>query len=126
MPRGPKGNERPADPFEAGIIVSRHAVVGTTEELREKDPHAVALGRLPRVRSILKILLVALGFLFIVGVSLANEGILISSTITYEDSSKILYRRTCTYLTLEGITRRVGPVQQSQYAHLYRCARSPY
>lgn len=47
MPRGPKGEKRPADAIGAAIMVGRIATGEVTERVTDdgKDPGAVALGR---------------------------------------------------------------------------------
>lgn len=46
MPHGPKGEKRPADVIGAAVMVGRIATGEITEKLQEKNPHAVALGKL--------------------------------------------------------------------------------
>jgi hypothetical protein len=46
MPKGPKGERRPADVIGAAIRVARIATGEEEEETSEKNPHAVELGRL--------------------------------------------------------------------------------
>jgi hypothetical protein len=46
MPRGPKGEKRPADVIGAAVMVARIAT-GEIEDIKtEKNPHATALGAL--------------------------------------------------------------------------------
>jgi len=46
MPRGPRGEKRPADVIGAVVMVAKIAT-GEVEDTRtEKNPHAAALGRL--------------------------------------------------------------------------------
>ncbi len=51
MPRGPRGEKRPADVIGTAIMVGRIAT-GEVEDQRapEKNPHAVALGKLGGAR----------------------------------------------------------------------------
>jgi hypothetical protein len=45
MPKGPRGEKRPADVIGAAVMVAKIAT-GEVEDTRvEKNPHAVALGR---------------------------------------------------------------------------------
>jgi hypothetical protein len=46
MPRGPKGEKRPANPFEAGVMIGRIATGEVDDPKAPKNPHATALGRL--------------------------------------------------------------------------------
>jgi hypothetical protein len=46
MPRGPKGEKRPADVIGNAVHVMRVATGDVTESPSEKNPHAVALGKL--------------------------------------------------------------------------------
>jgi len=46
MPRGPKGEKRPADVIGAAIMVGRIATGEIEEKSDTRNPHAVALGRL--------------------------------------------------------------------------------
>ena len=46
MPRGPKGEIRPADVIGNAVKIMRIAVGEESEIKDEKNPHAVALGRL--------------------------------------------------------------------------------
>lgn len=46
MPRGPKGERRPADVIGAAIMVGRIATGEIEDKKIEKNPHAVALGKL--------------------------------------------------------------------------------
>ena len=45
MPRGPKGEKRPADVIGNAVHVMRIATGEITETLKPKDPAAVALGK---------------------------------------------------------------------------------
>lgn len=45
MPRGPRGEKRPADVIGNAVHVMRIATGEIKEELHEKDPAAVALGK---------------------------------------------------------------------------------
>jgi len=45
MPRGPKGEKRPADVIGAAVQVMRIATGEATEALKPKDATAVALGK---------------------------------------------------------------------------------
>jgi len=44
MPRGPKGEKRPADVISNAVLVMKIATGEAEESLQEKNPHAVALG----------------------------------------------------------------------------------
>jgi hypothetical protein len=44
MPRGPKGEKRPADVIGAAIMVAKIATGEMKDRLQEKNPNAVALG----------------------------------------------------------------------------------
>jgi hypothetical protein len=46
MPRGPKGEKRPADVIGAAVLVARIATGDAPDPKREKNPAAVALGKL--------------------------------------------------------------------------------
>ena len=46
MPRGPRGEKRPADVVSNAVHVMRIATGEATDDIREKNPHAVALGKL--------------------------------------------------------------------------------
>lgn len=46
MPRGPKGEKRPADAIGAAVMVMRIATGETEEECETKDSSAAARGRL--------------------------------------------------------------------------------
>jgi hypothetical protein len=46
MPRGPKGEKRPADVIGNAVRVMKIATGEIKEPLNEKNPHAVALGKL--------------------------------------------------------------------------------
>lgn len=46
MPRGPKGEKRPADVIGNAVHVMRIATGDTSETIIDKNPHAVALGKL--------------------------------------------------------------------------------
>ena len=46
MPRGPKGEKRPADVIGNAVHVMRIATGELEEAASEKNPHAVALGKL--------------------------------------------------------------------------------
>jgi hypothetical protein len=46
MPRGPKGEKRPADVIGNAVKVMRIATGEEVETAEEKNPHAVALGKL--------------------------------------------------------------------------------
>jgi hypothetical protein len=46
MPRGPRGEKRPADVIGAAVMVARIATGEALDERREKNPAAVALGKL--------------------------------------------------------------------------------
>jgi hypothetical protein len=46
MPRGPKGEKRPADVIGTAIMVARIATGEIEDTINEKNPHATALGRL--------------------------------------------------------------------------------
>ena len=46
MPRGPKGEKRPADVIGNAVHVMRIAVGEVEDPKSEKNPHAVALGKL--------------------------------------------------------------------------------
>jgi hypothetical protein len=46
MPRGPKGEKRPANVISNAVHVMRLATGEITETVSEKNSHAVALGRL--------------------------------------------------------------------------------
>ena len=45
MPRGPKGEKRPADVIGNAVHVMRIATGEMSEDLKSKDPAAVALGK---------------------------------------------------------------------------------
>jgi hypothetical protein len=51
LPRGPKGEKRPADEIGAAVMVAKIATGEIEDTKREKNPHAVALGRNGRPRS---------------------------------------------------------------------------
>jgi hypothetical protein len=46
MPRGPKGEKRPADVIGAAVMVAKIATGEIEDTKTEKNPHAVALGKL--------------------------------------------------------------------------------
>ncbi len=46
MPRGPKGERRPADVIGAAVMVARIATGEVEDTKREKNAHAAALGKL--------------------------------------------------------------------------------
>jgi hypothetical protein len=46
MPRGPKGEKRPADVIGNAVHVMRIATGDAKDTIAEKNPHAVALGKL--------------------------------------------------------------------------------
>lgn len=46
MPRGPKGEKRPADVIGNAVHVMRIATGEEQEQVSTKNPHAVALGKL--------------------------------------------------------------------------------
>jgi hypothetical protein len=46
MPRGPKGEKRPADVIGNAVHVMRIATGDAEESIEQKNPHAVALGKL--------------------------------------------------------------------------------
>ena len=46
MPRGPKGEKRPADVIGNAVHVMRIATGEAVDHVSEKNPHAVALGKL--------------------------------------------------------------------------------
>ena len=46
MPRGPRGEKRPADVIGAAVMVARIATGEVEDTKIEKNPHAAALGRL--------------------------------------------------------------------------------
>ena len=46
MPRGPKGEKRPADVIGNAVHIMRIATGEVTETVKEKNPNAVALGKL--------------------------------------------------------------------------------
>ena len=46
MPRGPKGERRPADVIGNAVKVMRIATGDESEAIPKKNPHAVALGKL--------------------------------------------------------------------------------
>ena len=46
MPRGPKGEKRPGDVIGAAIMVGKIATGEIEDKKAEKNPHAVALGKL--------------------------------------------------------------------------------
>ena len=46
MPKGPQGQKRPADVIGTAVMVARIATGEVEENLSEKNPHAVALGKL--------------------------------------------------------------------------------
>jgi hypothetical protein len=46
MPRGPKGEKRPTNPFESGVMVGRIATGEIEDTKVQKNPHAAALGAL--------------------------------------------------------------------------------
>lgn len=46
MPRGPKGEKRPADVIGAAVMVGRIATGEIEDTKTEKNPHAAALGKL--------------------------------------------------------------------------------
>ena len=46
MPRGPKGERRPADVIGAAVMVARIATGEIKDNKVEKNPHAAALGAL--------------------------------------------------------------------------------
>ncbi len=46
MPRGPKGEKRPADVIGAAVMVGRIATGEIDDPKTEKNPHAAALGKL--------------------------------------------------------------------------------
>jgi hypothetical protein len=45
MPRGPRGEKRPADVIGAAVMVAKIATGEIEEERQEKNPEAVNLGR---------------------------------------------------------------------------------
>ena len=45
MPRGPKGEKHPADAIGAAVMAGRIATGEIEDQRREKNAHAVALGR---------------------------------------------------------------------------------
>ena len=45
MPRGPRGEKRPADVIVAAVLVARIATGEIEDTKAEKNPHAVALGK---------------------------------------------------------------------------------
>jgi hypothetical protein len=45
MPRGPRGEKRPADVIGAAVIVAKIATGEVEDTKVEKNPHAVALGK---------------------------------------------------------------------------------
>jgi hypothetical protein len=46
MPRGPRGEKRPADVIGAAVMVARIATGEVEDRRAEKNAHAVALGKL--------------------------------------------------------------------------------
>lgn len=46
MPKGPQGQERPIDVIGCAVKVARIATGDEEETIKEKNPHAVALGKL--------------------------------------------------------------------------------
>lgn len=46
MPRGPKGEKRLADVVGNAVLVMKIATAEVSEDIIEKNPHAVALGKL--------------------------------------------------------------------------------
>ena len=50
MPRGPKGEKRPADVIGAAVMVGRIATGEVEDTKADKNPHAAALGRLGGVK----------------------------------------------------------------------------
>jgi hypothetical protein len=46
MPRGPRGEKRPADVIGAAVMVAKIATGEVEDTKTEKNPHAAALGRL--------------------------------------------------------------------------------
>jgi hypothetical protein len=46
MPRGPRGEKRPADVIGAAVMVAKIATGEIEDTKTEKNPHAAALGRL--------------------------------------------------------------------------------
>lgn len=46
MPRGPKGEKRPADVISNAVLVMKIATGEVEESIKDKNPHAVALGTL--------------------------------------------------------------------------------
>jgi hypothetical protein len=46
MPKGPKGQKRPADVIGNAVHVMRIATGDAGDKIEEKNPHAVALGKL--------------------------------------------------------------------------------
>ena len=46
MPRGPRGEKRPADVIGAAVMVAKIATGEIEDTKVEKNPHAAALGRL--------------------------------------------------------------------------------
>jgi hypothetical protein len=45
MPRGPRGEKRPADAIGAAIMVGRISIGEADDPKTDKNPHAVALGK---------------------------------------------------------------------------------
>jgi hypothetical protein len=46
MPKGPRGEKRPADVIGAAVMVAKIATGEIEDEKAEKNPHAAALGKL--------------------------------------------------------------------------------
>ena len=46
MPRGPRGEKRPADVIGAAVMVAKIATGEVEDTKTDKNPHAAALGRL--------------------------------------------------------------------------------